>query len=77
MKVIHVEGHDWQVESIREDGNKLVVTVKNGQQIVTGGAVAKLVSAAFKEPEAAKPPEVAKEPEAAKPPKASLFKHKP
>ena len=71
MKVIHVEGHDWQVEGIREDGQKLVVTVKGGQEIVTRGAVAKLVSAAFKEPE------VAKEPEAAKPPKASLFKHKP
>ena len=65
MKVIHVEGHDWQVEGIREDGQKLVVTVKGGQEIVTRGAVAKLVSAAFKEPEAAKPP------------KASLFKHKP
>ena len=77
MKVIHVEGHDWHVEAIREDGQKLVVTVKGGQEIVTRGAVAILVSAAFKEPEAAKPPEVAKEPEAAKPPKASLFKQKP
>ena len=71
MKVIHVEGHDWQVESIREDGNKLVVTVRGGQQIVTRGAVAKLVRDAFKEPEPVK------EPEAAKPPKASIFKHKP
>ena len=75
MKVIHVEGHDWHVEAIREDGNKLVVTVKGGQEIVTGGAVAKLVSAAFKEPEAA--PEAVVQPEAAKPPKATLFKRKP
>ena len=57
MKVIHVEGHDWHVEGIREDGQKLVVTIKGGQEIVTRGAVAKLVSAAFKELEAAKPPE--------------------
>ena len=65
MKVIHVEGHDWRVEAIREDGNKLVVTVKGGQEIVTRGAVAELVRAAFKEPEAAKQPEAGKEPEAA------------
>ena len=57
MKVIHVEGHDWHVEAIREDGQKLVVTVKGGQEIVTRGAVAKLVSTAFKEPEAVTPPE--------------------
>ena len=74
MKVIHVEGHDWQVEGIREDGQKLVVTVKGGQEIVTRGAVAKLVSAAFKEPEAA--PAVV-QPEADKPPKAAFFKRKP
>ena len=69
MKVIHVEGHDWHVEAIREDGQKLVVTIKGGQEIVTRGAVAKLVSAAFKEPEAA--------PETVAPPKATLFKRKP
>ena len=59
MKVIHVEGHDWHVEAIREDGSKLIVTVKNGQEISTRGAVAELIRAAFKEPEAVKAPEAA------------------
>jgi len=45
--VIRVEGQDWQVEAVREDGNKLIVTVQNGQEIITGGAVAALVRAAF------------------------------
>jgi len=45
--VVRVEGHDWHVEAIREDGNKLIVTVKNGQEIITGGPVAALVKAAF------------------------------
>ena len=47
MKVIRVEGHDWPVEAIREDGKKLVVTVKGGQEIVCGGKVAETVRAAF------------------------------
>ena len=52
MKVIHVEGQDWPVEAIREEGSKLIVTVKNGQEISTRGAVAELIRAAFNEPEA-------------------------
>ena len=48
MNIIRVEGHDWHVESVREDGKKLVVTVKGGQQIVCGGATAETVRNALK-----------------------------
>lgn len=53
MKIIRVEGHDWHVESIREDGNKLIVTVKGGQEISTRGDVANTVRNAFTEDKAA------------------------
>ena len=48
MNTIRVEGHDWHVESVREDGKKLVVTVKGGQQIVCGVATAEIVRNALK-----------------------------
>lgn len=51
MKVIRVEGQDWHVSAIREAENKLIVTVRDGQEIVTRGAVAELVKAAFKQPD--------------------------
>jgi hypothetical protein len=54
MKVIRVEGHDWHVDAIREAGNKLIVTLQDGQEIVTRGAVAELVKAAFGKPEGKK-----------------------
>lgn len=47
--VVRVEGHDWHVESVREDGKKLVVTVKGGQEIICGGATAETVRNGLKQ----------------------------
>lgn len=60
MNRIRVEGQDWYVESVREDGNKLVVTVKGGQEITCGGATAATVRTALKQVEIAKQALVAK-----------------
>ena len=47
MKTIRVKGQDWHVEAIRKAGNKLVVTLKGGQEIVCGAKTAEAVSVAF------------------------------
>lgn len=58
MKVIRVEGQNWPVESVQEDGKKLVVTVTGGQKIICGGATAETVRKAFKDDAPADPVKV-------------------
>ena len=55
MKVT-IESKVWDVENIRADGSKIVAILKGGREIVTRGANAAILTAAFPKALEAKKP---------------------
>jgi len=45
---IRVAGREWDVESIREDGSKVIAKLVGGAEIATRGATANALRSAFK-----------------------------
>ena len=45
---VRIAGQDWNVESIKQDGGKVIAVLVGGQEIVTRGVKAQALLTAFK-----------------------------